>query len=391
MAVAVVANAPILLPLGLSAPAILRDQQTSQSADGLLPRKREFNDLPILLDETPRFLVVRHLAQKGDKCKNASVLAGILRQAPRLRNLVLDGCILRKADVSQLVAAMISHSVALNPVGRASRVSREDHVVQYTTDASFSDPPDPLLTKKGSIHSLLSRRGETSQSHHSILADHLLTDSSTAKVPAGNVADIAPEPGPVRSGTLFGIHALSLSDCYLSAQAIEPLAQYLAHPQCTIRKLNLSRNMLGPDGAHILASALRVNRSLRELDLTWNDLGMTGCRSILDCLPYEANRAIAVQLHCNKVDTSLQRPRGSHSDSRGLTGLRMAPALHSWSLPSISDCGLAEITESRTEDMSRTLYEIVGGESVIKDIVDTFYLLLVTDSMIGPKFFTTLP
>jgi hypothetical protein len=50
----------------------------------------------------------------------------------------------------------------------------------------------------------------------------------------------------------------------------------------------------------------------------------------------------------------------------------------------MSDVSTAELS---TEDMNRSLYEIVGGEPVVKKVVDTFYLLLVTDPVVGPKFF----
>jgi truncated hemoglobin YjbI len=147
--------------------------------------------------------------------------------------------------------------------------------------------------------------------------------------------------------------------------------------------------MLGPDGAKILAPALRVNRSLREFDLTWNNLGISGCPQILDGLPYEANRVISMQLHCNKVDTTAFATFGdllpsADEDPRKSAVRKMTLSLHPWLLPSTSDMPTAEPVRG---DDNRTLYEIVGGESVIQDVVDTFYLLLVTDPIIGPKFF----
>jgi hypothetical protein len=112
-AAAATSSAIISVPSAVSAPSVLRDQLPPQPVDGPLHHQREHTDQSVLLDDAPRFLVVRHALQKGEKCKNASVLAGILRRAPRLRTLVLDGCILRKADMSQLVAASTSHSDAL--------------------------------------------------------------------------------------------------------------------------------------------------------------------------------------------------------------------------------------------------------------------------------------
>jgi truncated hemoglobin YjbI len=360
-------------------------------------------DSSVVLDEAPLFSVIRHSMQKESKCKNASVLASILRRTPRLRTLVLDGCILRRSDVSQLVGAMMPDASAPNSLDTLSRSSRQDQRLRSTTDPMLPSLPYSLvLNNAGVVTDMTSPLRETHSSSeaamrpNSVLSGDSLTRSLGVKIPSGLTVEASAELGTSRSGTLSGIHTLSLSGCYLSAQAIKPLARYLAHPQCTIRRLVLSRNMLGPDGAKILAPALRVNRSLREFDLTWNNLGISGCRQILDGLPYEANRVISVQLHCNKVDTTafatlddlLSRADGPGGDSRKTAVRKMTSSLHPWLLPSISERSTtASSAGSSTEDANRTLYDIVGGESMIQDVVDTFYLLLVTDPMIGPKFF----
>jgi truncated hemoglobin YjbI len=133
--------------------------------------------------------------------------------------------------------------------------------------------------------------------------------------------------------------------------------------------------MLGPNVIKTLAPALKANRSLRELDLTWNNLGLTRCRGILANLPYESNRVISVQLHCNGVESSAFGdvfPSAAH-------GVTSTCSLH-------SSTGQPSTPSAKTTD-SRTLYEIVGGSAMLENVVGTFYLLLVTDSMIGPRFF----
>jgi Ran GTPase-activating protein (RanGAP) involved in mRNA processing and transport len=54
------------------------------------------------------------------------------------------------------------------------------------------------------------------------------------------------------------------------------VALALRHSTCPLRVLNLSDNVIGPLGAKVLCAALESNTTLQSLDLSWNQLGVSG-------------------------------------------------------------------------------------------------------------------
>jgi hemoglobin len=177
----------------------------------------------------------------------------------------------------------------------------------------------------------------------------------------------------------------------------------------------LSHNDLGPSASIPLANALAINSSLKELDVTWNRLGFDGIHRILSSLPFKLSRVISVQLHSNKAErsslamlrSSLRKKRSMESSASSQTGqLHSSDSLvglpvrgdsvSSMPLPSkvisfsSSLSPVAEVGTGKHIDNildGSTLYQLVGGEEAIARVVDTFYLLLVTDPVVGPRFF----
>lgn len=86
--------------------------------------------------------------------------------------------------------------------------------------------------------------------------------------------------------------------------------------------LDLRNNRISQEGAHILASGLKVNKGLTVLDLQWNSIGTVGGKSLLDAL--EKNRRLQ-KLHLSgndvdysllqKIENLLSRNRDLHADN----------------------------------------------------------------------------
>ena len=71
----------------------------------------------------------------------------------------------------------------------------------------------------------------------------------------------------------------------------------------TLRKLDLSHNGIGPEGALAIASALSANLTLTDVDLSWNPLGERGVAALLS-RGVGTGRTISL----NNVQPSLQLP-----------------------------------------------------------------------------------
>uniref|UniRef100_A0A8C2FD06 Uncharacterized protein n=1 Tax=Cyprinus carpio TaxID=7962 RepID=A0A8C2FD06_CYPCA len=75
---------------------------------------------------------------------------------------------------------------------------------------------------------------------------------------------------------------LDLSGNKLGNTGIEKICILLKKPQCSLKKLKLSGCSITEEGYKALASALRSNSHLIELDLTGNDPGESGVKEIID-------------------------------------------------------------------------------------------------------------
>jgi hypothetical protein len=64
------------------------------------------------------------------------------------------------------------------------------------------------------------------------------------------------------------------------------------------------QNALGADGAVLLASAIKANRSLRHLEVSENPLGADGVRALARALPYNntlTTLGLASVMMCDQV------------------------------------------------------------------------------------------
>ncbi|XP_051888319.1 NACHT, LRR and PYD domains-containing protein 3-like isoform X2 [Pristis pectinata] len=80
-----------------------------------------------------------------------------------------------------------------------------------------------------------------------------------------------------------GLHKcqeLGLGENDLGDSGVKLVSAALRDPDCKIQKLRLCKNRLTDSGAEGLVSVLRINRSLKELDLSGNELGDSGVKLV---------------------------------------------------------------------------------------------------------------
>ncbi|XP_059817783.1 ribonuclease inhibitor-like isoform X2 [Hypanus sabinus] len=88
---------------------------------------------------------------------------------------------------------------------------------------------------------------------------------------------------------------LDLSDNKLGDGGMKLVSEALRDPECKIQKLGLRSVGLSAAGVVDLASALSTNRSLTELDLSYNNLGDSGVKLVFQAL---RNRECKIQKLC---------------------------------------------------------------------------------------------
>ena len=76
------------------------------------------------------------------------------------------------------------------------------------------------------------------------------------------------------------LERLDLQRNQIREDAHARLLQYIAHSSCSLVRLDLSYNELGPACGMALGSALNENATLQYLDLSWNGLGSAGGKAI---------------------------------------------------------------------------------------------------------------
>lgn len=79
---------------------------------------------------------------------------------------------------------------------------------------------------------------------------------------------------------------LTLTNTQLRLHGVQAIAGFLAFQSCPLQVLNLERNHIDGDGAQALTSALQYNTNLRELNLSNNYIGNTGCIHIASLLRF---------------------------------------------------------------------------------------------------------
>ncbi|XP_019359305.1 PREDICTED: leucine-rich repeat-containing protein 45 isoform X1 [Gavialis gangeticus] len=93
----------------------------------------------------------------------------------------------------------------------------------------------------------------------------------------------------------------------------------------SLQRLDLRNNQINHEGAGELAAALKSNSSLQELDLRWNNVGLLGGRALLNCL--HSNRTLRhLELAGNNVPSDILKAVGALA-ALGMEMFTLTPAL----------------------------------------------------------------
>ena len=80
------------------------------------------------------------------------------------------------------------------------------------------------------------------------------------------------------------LHSCSLADNYIGPVGAQAVAEQLRHAHCVLERLNLNGNNLRDDGVINLVEGLKMNTSLKSLDLRYNHVSLRGLRCIREML-----------------------------------------------------------------------------------------------------------
>ncbi len=115
--------------------------------------------------------------------------------------------------------------------------------------------------------------------------------------------DITDEDVTVLVAGLNGNHVLKYLNLSSNSVSVAGIVA-LVETDCQVQHLNLSSNGIGDDGAEVVARELRNNRTLKDIDLSGNEISVTGLA------------ALACVLQGNRLNIDLSRNKlSSHSSS----------------------------------------------------------------------------
>lgn len=85
------------------------------------------------------------------------------------------------------------------------------------------------------------------------------------------------------------------------------LAKYLSMERCSVRELDLTANDIGTVGASELSVALTVNSSLETLILANNDIGDIGFQDLTNALQFNSKLCSLSVSNCHVSDAGLEQ------------------------------------------------------------------------------------
>lgn len=105
----------------------------------------------------------------------------------------------------------------------------------------------------------------------------------------------------LRVGNLHGISHVDLSDCDIGNDGALRLAQFLATPCASIRRLTLKMNGIRENGARFLAKGLARNQSLVTLHLHCNEINDNGVEALMSAFHVKGSALEELSLCANLI------------------------------------------------------------------------------------------
>ncbi|XP_044869680.1 NACHT, LRR and PYD domains-containing protein 12-like isoform X1 [Mauremys mutica] len=129
----------------------------------------------------------------------------------------------------------------------------------------------------------------------------------------GDLADVL--------STSQSLTELNLSDNYLGDAGVRLMCQGLKHPTCTLQRLDLQVCFFTDTGCGDLATVLRTNQSLTELDLGYNKLGDAGVKLLCEGLKQNCKLQSLKLYYCGLTTACCEDLSSVLSNSQNLTFL----------------------------------------------------------------------
>ncbi|XP_069089568.1 uncharacterized protein [Pleurodeles waltl] len=226
-------------------------------------------------------------------------LSSVLSVSQTLTELQLSGNALMDSGVRTLCEGLVSAGCQVQKLeldncsltgscfGELSCESRRLHVNQCTFTGSCMEDLSCLLSSAPSLTEL-----ELSDNVLGDVAARLLCEALKrpgCRVQKLGIGECSLTGSCCRDlasllSTCESLRELDLSDNELKDCGVKQLCEGLTHHGCKIRKLEIMRCSLTGSSCEFIATALLVNRSLEELDLTSNELGDSGVRHLSEGL-----------------------------------------------------------------------------------------------------------
>ncbi|XP_067220192.1 NLR family CARD domain-containing protein 3-like [Chanodichthys erythropterus] len=307
--------------------ALLQDKHcrlNTLTLSGCRITEKQCVNLTSALKSNPSHL--RELNLTWNKLENSGVkhLCDVLKDSPcKLERLRLSCCFMRDKGYSALTSALKSNPSHLRELN-LSRNTLRDSGVKNLRDLLMN--PQFKLEKLELISCFMRDKGCSAltsalKSNPSHLRELELSMNELGDSGVKNLSDLLMNPQ-------FKLDKLHLSGCSITEEqcfiltsalksnpshlreldlscnklgdsGLKNLCDLLMNPQFKLEKLDLSRCWITEKQFVILTSALKSNPShLRELNLSWNELGNTGVKHLCDVLK---------DSHCKLERLSLQR------------------------------------------------------------------------------------
>ncbi|XP_039509721.1 NACHT, LRR and PYD domains-containing protein 14-like isoform X3 [Pimephales promelas] len=208
------------------------------------------------------------------------VLSSALRSNPSLRELDLSENYFIDSGVKQLSAVLVDPQCKLEKLGLRSC---------YISDEGCADLSSALISNPSLLRELDLSGNDITDSELKMISPLLKHPQCKLEKLGLRSCRISDGGCAVLSSALRSnpsLRELDLSENDFRDSGVKQLSYLLADPQCKLEKLELRSCRISDEGFTDLSSALRSNPSLRELDLSENNITDSGIKQLSDLLKH---------------------------------------------------------------------------------------------------------